>query len=54
MLTKTCDATALSPDKFDIATITRVGDKVVYEEFSEAKAQALLDAAKEEAVSADA
>jgi len=54
VLTKTCDSTTLTPDKFDIATITCVGGKVVYDEYDTAKQQALLDAAKEESASADA
>jgi len=55
VLTKTCDSTTLSPDKFDIATITLGADgKVVYDEYDVTKQQALLDAAKEESASADA
>ena len=54
VLTKTCDSTTLTPDKFDIATITQVGGKVKYSELSEAESQKLLDAAKEESASADA
>lgn len=54
VLTKTCDATSLSPDKFDLATLTVQDGRVVYHEFTVAESQALLDAAKEEAGSADA
>jgi len=55
VLTKTCDATALTPDKFDLATLTKGDDgQLVYHELSESESQALLDAAKEEAASADA
>ena len=55
VLTKTCDATTLTPDKFDLATLTRSPTgKIVYHEYSEAESQALLAAAKEEATSADA
>uniref|UniRef100_A0A7S3F9S0 Proteasome subunit beta n=1 Tax=Haptolina ericina TaxID=156174 RepID=A0A7S3F9S0_9EUKA len=54
VLTKTCDSTTLTPEKFDIATLTVVDGKVVYQEFDTAKAQQLLDAAKEEVASADA
>jgi len=55
VLTKTCDATSLTPDKFDLATLTKSEDgKLNYHELSEAESQALLDAAKEEVASADA
>jgi len=54
VLTKTCDSTTLTPDKFDIATITVKNGKVVYNEYSVAEQQALLDAAKDESASADA
>jgi len=54
VLTKTCDSTTLTPDKFDIATITLVDGKVVYQEYSAEKAQQLIDLAKEESASADA
>jgi len=54
VLTKTCDSTTLTPDKFDIATITCVDGKVVYSEYDTAQQQALLDSAKEESASADA
>ena len=54
VLTKTCDATSLTPDKFDLATLTVVDGKVVYHEYTEAESQALLDAAKEEESTGDA
>jgi len=54
VLTKTCDATSLTPDKFDLATLTCVDGKVVYHEFTEAESQKLLDAAKEEEATGDA
>jgi len=55
VLTKTCDATALTPEKFDLATLTKGPDgKLLYHELTEAESQKLLDAAKEEAASADA
>jgi len=54
VLTKTCDSTTLTPDKFDIATITCVDGKVVYKEYDVAAQQKLLDLAKEESASADA
>jgi 20S proteasome subunit alpha 3 len=55
VLTKTCDATSLTPDKFDLATITRSATgKIVYREFTEAEAQKLVDESKQEAASADA
>lgn len=55
VLTKTCDATTLTPDKFDLATLTKTDDgKLHYHELSAAESQKLLDAAKEEVASADA
>jgi len=54
VLTKTCDATSLTPDKFDLATLTCVDGKVVYHEFTEAESQALLDATKQEESTGDA
>lgn len=55
VLTKTCDATELTPDKFDLATLTLDKDgKVVYHEYTPPESQALLDSAKEQAASADA
>ena len=54
VLTKTCDASSLTPDKFDLATLTLVDGKVVYHEYTPPEAQKLLDAAKDEAASADA
>jgi len=55
VLTKTCDATSLTPDKFDLATLTKGEDgKLKYHELTEAESQALLDAAKSEVASADA
>lgn len=55
VLTKTCDATSLTPDKFDLATVTKSADgKIVYHEYTEAESQKLVDLAKEEAASADA
>jgi len=55
VLTKTCDATSLTPDKFDLATLTRTPDgKIVYHEYTEAESQALVDKHKAEAASADA
>lgn len=54
VLTKTCDATTLTPDKFDLATLTRVDGKLVYHEYTPTESQALLDACKDEAASADA
>lgn len=54
VLSKTADSTALTPEKFDIATVTRVDGKIKYTQLSEAEAQALLDAAKAESASADA
>ena len=54
VLTKTCDATTLTPDKFDLATLTVVDGKVVYHEYAASESQALLDAAKAEEASADA
>jgi len=54
VLTKTCDATSLTPDKFDLATLTCVDGKVVYHEFTEAESQKLLDAAKDEEATGDA
>merc|ERR1719253_2581410 len=52
VLMKTADSTTLTPDKFDISTITRVDGKIKYTQLSEAEAQALLDKAKEESASA--
>jgi len=54
VLSKTADSTALTPEKFDIATVTRVDGKIKYTQLSEAEAQVLLDKAKEESASADA
>ena len=92
MLTKTCDSTTLTPDKFDLATLTVVDgkvnptyalflalflalalaltltlaltlalahpslppNKVKYTQLSEAEAQKLLDAFKEDSASGDA
>ena len=54
VLTKTCDSTSLTPEKFDLATLTRVDGKVVYHEFTTAEAQALLDLHKDDAASGDA
>jgi len=55
VLTKTCDATSLTPDKFDLATVTKGPDgKVIYHEYTEAESQALLDKHKDDAASADA
>jgi len=55
VLTKTCDATTLTPDKFDLATLIKLpSGKIVYHEYTEAESQKLLDAAKEEVASADA
>merc|ERR1712008_499352 len=54
VLTKTCDSTTLTPDKFDLATVTLVDGKVKYTQLSEAEAQKLLDTAKEEQASGDA
>jgi len=54
VLTKTCDSTTLTPDKFDIATITVVDGRVVYKEYDAEMAQKLLDDTKEEVTSADA
>ena len=55
VLTKTCDATSLTPDKFDLATLT-LGPEgtVVYHELSAAESQVLLDKAKAEDASGDA
>ena len=54
VLTKTCDATSLTPDKFDLATLTTDGaGKVVYHEYSAAESQKLLDEAKAEESAAD-
>ena len=54
VLAKTCDATTLTPDKFDLATLTVVDGKVVYHEYTAAESQGLLDVAKAEEASADA
>ena len=55
VLTKTCDATSLTADKFDLATLTKNAEgKIVYHVFTEAEAQKLLELAKAEAASADA
>ena len=54
VLTKTCDSTTLTPDKFDLATVTVVDGKVKYTQLSEAEAQKLLDAFKEDSASGDA
>merc|ERR1712060_941150 len=54
VLAKTADSTALTPDKFDIAPVTLVDDKVKYSQLTEAESQALLDLAKAESASADA
>ena len=54
VLTKTCDATSLTPDKFDLATLTVADGKVVYHEYLPSESQGLLDAAKAEEASADA
>ena len=55
VLAKTADATELSPDKFDLATLTRTADgKMVYRLLPAAESQALLDEAKASAASADA
>jgi len=46
---------SLTPDKFDLATLTKTEDgKLAYHELTEAESQKLLDAAKEEVASADA
>eukprot|EP00967_Tisochrysis_lutea_P135053 scaffold239142_cov35-Tisochrysis_lutea.AAC.4 len=54
VLTKTADATTLTPDNFDLVTLTRVDGKVKYTQLSEAESQKLLDIAKIESASADA
>jgi 20S proteasome subunit alpha 3 len=54
VLTKTCDATELTPDKFDLATLTLADGKVVYHEYTAGESQALLDKHKADAASADA
>lgn len=54
VLTKTCDATTLTPDKFDLATLTLVDGKVRYHEYTTAESQVLLDAAKKEEATGDA
>merc|ERR1712028_295258 len=51
VLTKTCDSTTLTPDKFDLATV--VDGKVKYTQLSEAEAQKLLDAFKADSASGD-
>merc|ERR1712087_723452 len=43
VLTKTADSTTLTPEKFDMATVTLVNGKVKYSQLSEAEAQTLLD-----------
>ena len=53
VLTKTCDSTTLTPDKFDIATVTQVDGKVKYTQLSEAEAQKLLDIAKTDSASGE-
>ena len=54
VLHKTADSTTLTPDKFDIATMTRVDGKVKYTQLSEAESQKLLDISQAESASADA
>lgn len=54
VLTKTADATLLTPDNFDIVTLTREDGKVKYTQLSAAESQVLLDIAKKESASADA
>jgi len=54
VMNKTSDATVLTPEKFDIATVTLVDGKVVYHELSAAEAQVLLDEAKKNEPIADA
>ena len=54
VLTKTCDSTTLTPDKFDLATLTLVDGKVKYHEYTVAESQALLDLHKEDASTGDA
>lgn len=54
VLHKTADSTTLTPDKFDIATVTRVDGEVKYTPLSAAEAQKLLDIHKAESASADA
>ena len=55
VLGKTADASTLTPEKFDIATLTRTDEgKIVYRLLPAGEAQALLDSAKASAASADA
>ena len=54
VLMKTADSTTLSPDKFDIATVTCENGKVKYTQLGEAESQKLLDIAQAETPSADA
>jgi len=53
VLMKTADSTTLTPDKFEIATLTVVDGKVKYTQLSEADSQKLLDASQAEDASAD-
>ena len=54
VLAKTSDATELTPDKFELATLTESDGKVTYHELTAAESQALLDIAKAQEASADA
>jgi 20S proteasome subunit alpha 3 len=45
VLTKTADATTLTPDNFDIVTLTRADGVVKYAQLTEAESQKLLDIA---------
>jgi len=54
VLTKTADATTLTPDNFDIVTLTRADGVVKYAQLTEAESQKLLDIAKAESAAADA
>ena len=54
-MAKTADSTTLTPEKFDISTLTLTGNGTVkYTQLSEAEAQKLLDIHTAESPSGDA
>lgn len=54
VLAKTCDATSLTPDKLDIATVTMQNGRVAYTPMPDSESKKLLDALQAEQASADA
>ena len=55
VLAKTADSTTLTPEKFDISTLTLTGNGTVkYTQLSEAEAKKLLDIHTAESPSGDA